>query len=334
MTRWKPLLATFLLAATAAAQTQTATRQRGPVIDMHLHAMPADAYGPPPLGMCTPITMPVWDQAKPYMVVMEDFFKHPACKDPVWSPTTDDALMQETIADMKRSHVVLGMLSGRPKTVALWREHAPADTFLAGLEFDLSKDTAIAIQQLHAAKQLDVLAEIGTQYDGIAPDDPRLEPVWAAAEKMDVPVGIHMGPGPPGAVYGGNPQMRARLGNPLQLEEVLNKHPKLRLYVMHAGYPMIDNLLALLYAYPQVYVDTGVIVYTQPRAAFNDYLRRITDAGFGNRILFGSDQMIWPGAIERSIRVIEENPNLTEGQKRDILYNNAARFLRLPVAAK
>ena len=33
--------------------------------------------------------------------------------------------------------------------------------------------------------------------------------------------------------------------------------------------------------------------------------------------------------IERAVAVIEEAPFLTEEQKRDILYNNAARFLRL-----
>jgi predicted TIM-barrel fold metal-dependent hydrolase len=45
--------------------------------------------------------------------------------------------------------------------------------------------------------------------------------------------------------------------------------------------------------------------------------------------MFGSDQMVWPGVIERSIRIIEEAPFLNQQQKRDILYNNAARFLRL-----
>jgi uncharacterized protein len=45
--------------------------------------------------------------------------------------------------------------------------------------------------------------------------------------------------------------------------------------------------------------------------------------------MFGSDQMVWLGVIERSIAVIEEASFLSEGQKRDILYNNAARFLRL-----
>ena len=66
----------------------------------------------------------------------------------------------------------------------------------------------------------------------------------------------------PGAGY------RARLSSPLLLEDVLVKHPKLRINVMHAGFPMLDDTLALLYAHPQVYVDTGVIFYTQPRPAF------------------------------------------------------------------
>jgi len=39
--------------------------------------------------------------------------------------------------------------------------------------------------------------------------------------------------------------------------------------------------------------------------------------------------MVWPGVIERAVEVIMEAPFLSEDQKRDILYNNAARFLRL-----
>ena len=45
--------------------------------------------------------------------------------------------------------------------------------------------------------------------------------------------------------------------------------------------------------------------------------------------MFGSDQMVWPGAMERGVRVIRNAPLLTAAQQRDILYNNAARFLRL-----
>jgi hypothetical protein len=103
----------------------------------------------------------------------------------------------------------------------------------------------------------------------------------------------------------------------------------LRVYVMHAGFPMLDDMLAMLYQHPQLHVDVGVIVYTQPRPAFYRYLQAIVDAGFAGRVMFGSDQMVWPGAIERSIEVINAAPFLSAAQKRDILYNNAARFLRL-----
>jgi predicted TIM-barrel fold metal-dependent hydrolase len=78
-----------------------------------------------------------------------------------------------------------------------------------------------------------------------------------------------------------------------------------------------------------VYVDVGSIVYTEPRPAFYRFLQEIVEAGYGDRVLFGSDQMIWPGIIEPSIAAIEDAPFLSPAQKRDILYNNAARFLRL-----
>ena len=45
--------------------------------------------------------------------------------------------------------------------------------------------------------------------------------------------------------------------------------------------------------------------------------------------MFGSDSMIWPGLIEEALKTIEAAPFLTRAQKRDILYNNAARFLQL-----
>jgi len=58
-------------------------------------------------------------------------------------------------------------------------------------------------------------------------------------------------------------------------------------------------------------------------------LKRLVDAGFGKRIMFGSDQMAWPGTIEVAIANVESASFLTAEQKRDIFYNNAARFLRL-----
>jgi predicted TIM-barrel fold metal-dependent hydrolase len=53
------------------------------------------------------------------------------------------------------------------------------------------------------------------------------------------------------------------------------------------------------------------------------------DAGLGKRVMFGSDQMEWPETIGLAIDAINAADFLTPEQKRDIFYNNAARFLRL-----
>ncbi|SEB51774.1 Amidohydrolase [Terriglobus roseus] len=127
------------------------------------------------------------------------------------------------------------------------------------------------------------------------------------AEELDLPVAIHLGPGPPGAPYLGAPKHRMSLGDPLLLEPVLAKHPRLRLYVMHAGWPMADHMVALMW-FPQVYVDTAVIDFTQPRAEFWTYLKHLVDAGYGKRIMFGSDQMVWPDAVPSAIDSIRSAP--------------------------
>ncbi len=305
-------------------------QDRLPIIDMHLHALPADAQGPPPLAVCTPIDpFPTWDPSQPYGATFMAMLKKPPCAAPVWSPMTDGELMQQTLAVMERLNVI-GVVSGTPGDVATWRAAAPQRLIPAlMLSIDTATPAPDALRDLHKRGELAVLGEIVTQYQGIMPDDPRLEPYWALAEELDVPVGIHIGPGPPGVIYLGAAGYRGRMHSALTMEEVLVRHPGLRVYIMHAGYPLLDDLLALLYAHPQVYVDVGVIVYTQPRAAFYRYLQGIVDAGFANRVMFGSDQMVWPGVIERAVAVIKEAPFLSTEQKRDILYNNAARFLRL-----
>ncbi len=97
--------------------------------------------------------------------------------------------------------------------------------------------------------------------------------------------------------------------------------------VMAAQADLVD-LLVTLYTYPQVHVDVGAIAVSIPRAAFYRYLQSVVDAGFIDRVLFGSDMFFAPEMQERAIQVIEDADFLTEVQKRAILYDNAARFLR------
>ncbi len=84
-----------------------------------------------------------------------------------------------------------------------------------------------------------------------------------------------------------------------------------------------------MHIYPQVYADVAVIDWIIPRKEFHAYLQALVRAGLGKRLMFGSDEMVWPEAIGLAIEGVESAPFLTRDQKRDIFFNNAARFLRL-----
>lgn len=171
-----------------------------------------------------------------------------------------------------------------------------------------------------------VMAEFSPQYAGLAPNDEKLDPYFSLAEELNIPVGMHIGLGPPGAKYMTSTKYKMSYSRAILLEDALIKHPKLRIYVMHAGWPYLDDIIALLYAYPQVYVDVAVINWFIPKAEFHNYLKRIVEAGFADRIMYGSDEMQWPQSIKESVENIKTADFLTEQQKEDIFYNNAARF--------
>ena len=299
-----------------------------PVLDMHFHSLGAAAQGPPPLGLCLPMeALPTVETGAAWGEAFMAFQKNPQCPDPVWSPETDEELMERSLEIAER-HNVIGVTSG--DRLPEWLARAP-DRIIPGVLFSGGPDSPSvdSLRARFADGRVQVFGEVTIQYRGMEPGDPAFEPYLALAEELDVPVGIHIGTGPPGAPYLGFSAYRARLHSPLLLEEALLRHPDLRLYVMHAGWPMLDDLLALMWAHPQVYVGVGIISWGLPRAEFHRYLRRIVEAGFGKRVMFGSDQMVWPEALEVGIQAVQTADFLTEGQKRDILYNNAARFLRL-----
>ena len=293
----------IVLALILVTSTVATAQSRPPIIDVHVHAYAKD---------------PRWDHK----------VGNPITGQPL-TATNEQSHMRETFAEMKKYNIVKAFVSADYEAVLRWKAAAP-DTVMASYGFDDPATVSLDfLRKEHAAGRLVSISEIGPQYVGLAPNDAKLEPIYALAEQLDIPVGIHIGLSKPGVAYDDSPKYRAALSNPMLLEEVLIRHPKLRIYVMHAGWPMLDQMIALLWAHPQVYVDVAVINWALPRAEFHSYLRRLVDAGFGQRIMFGSDQMVWTDAIGKAIEGIESASFLSEQQKRDIFYNNAVRFFRL-----
>ena len=324
--RWPAFAVLALWMASVPALGVTASRSL-PVIDMHLHASRIRSEVPVPICPGNQLfTYPAVDPKDPPTSLPPS-----DCDRPILSPKSTADLRDGTIAEMRRHNVRRAVLAGTDPLVRDWMAAAPG-LFLPALAPDVfsSPSGLAALRQLHAAGRAAVFAEVGAQYNGLRADDPQLDGFWSLAEELDVPVGIHLGEGIPGQSLGPTAdRYRARLTSPFQLEEVLVKHPRLRLYVMHAASPLTDEMIAMLFEYPTLYVDISANNWNMPRAQFYDQLKRMVDAGFSKRILFGSDQTIWPQGIGLAIRSVQQAPFLTAKQKRDILYNNAARFLRL-----
>ncbi len=281
----------------------------GPIIDMHIHAVDdrSDQIG---------------------MVFQNDL----TGKTHIGSKSAHNQI-EETIAKFREHNIVKAVVSPelsiqKNSPTEAWYDYAP-ETVLMGVPWrELpSIDT---LRQKHAEGKLHILAEVAPMYEGILPTDERLTAYFDLAEELDIPVGYHLFPGgPPGAAYSFAPKLRAAQAKPLQFENILIAHPKMRIYIIHAGWPYLEDMKALMYAHPQVYVDIGVIDWLIPKQEFHNFLKGLVDAGFANRIMYGSDQMIWVDVIDHAIDAVNSADFLTTEQKADIFYYNAARFLRL-----
>lgn len=297
-------IATFLVLLSIPSLVTAQDSYDGPIIDMHMHAYPADIF-------------------------KGKYFPNPISGNGIEN-ATDEKILHATIEAMDSHNIVTAVLSGPLPTVNRWLD-VESDRFLASPHFPRFEPFVDIdeLRRLYESGHLRVMGEITSQYSGMAPADKRLEPYVALAEELGIPFGIHMGLSGRGVTYTEHPDFLIANGRPLLLEPMLVRHPNLRIYVMHAGWPFLDEMKAILWTHPQVYVDISVLNWFIPRAEFHRYLRELIESGFGDKIMFGSDQMIWPDAIDLAIEGIESARFLSEEQKRNIFYNNAARFLRL-----
>lgn len=291
----------FVLPAQGQSQSDQERRpdaQERQIIDVHLHALPIDFF--------------------------------PAHVDTMFGyerPASSQVLMHQTVDQLERFNVTTAVTSGNSVLLAKYKKAAP-DRIIRSLwiPWDIKGDSLRtyldSLDVWHEQGQFKVIGEVLTQYSGIAPSDSILDPLWTFAEREEVPVGIHIND-----FSATCPDSFTDGCTPRALEEVLTEHPDLKVYVMHAGFPHLEDMTRLLDAYPQVYVGATP---TNPKSEkYARYLKGLIEAGHGDRIMFGSDQMVWPELIGDFVRAIEGADFLTEAQKQDIFYDNAARFFGL-----
>ncbi len=284
-----------------AQQATNSTRYEGPIIDVHLHAIDRIAAG----------------QERRYC------FPKPCEGAPTQAKSADD-LKRLTLAAMARKKIVMGILSGpRVDVVLRWTEN-DRTSFRIGIVLLRPDDVPLdTLRALYTSGRAQVLGEIGVQYSAIAIDDPSLGPLFALAHELDLPVHVHV------TGLGGTTDFPVNLGNPLRLVPVLRKYPGLRVYLENAGWPFLEEVTSLMYQYPSVFADVSTILHLIPRTVALKYLHGLRENGLGKRIMFGSDQMVWPEVIDVAVDAIQSANFLAQDEKADIFYNNAARFFRL-----
>lgn len=239
---------------------------------------------------------------------------------------TDEAQITETLRHMDKNNIVKSLPGGTPEMIKKWGEAAP-DRFIPTLELKGNPITPTVkeVRELLETDSIQAIGEILTQYDGIPPNDPRLDPYFSLAEEYDVPAWIHT------CGFGAFiPTFRVKNGNPLLIEDVIERHPDLRLSICHNGFPFKAEIISMLFMYRNLYVDVSAQVWTRPRPVFYDYLKDVLEYSRAyKRVMFGSDQMCWPEAISMAVETIDQAPFLTEDQRRDIFYNNAKKYLKI-----
>lgn len=295
-----------------------------PIFDIHVHTMKVNPAWASPMCPWFLSDMPGADPKE-----KAPFFMNLDCVDPLQPAHSDQEMQDEVIKRIKDFNMTM-VAFGDAEILHNWVNAAPKGRIIPGI--GISNATEMTVEAFRDSMEngfYKVMAEVAPQYQGISPSDPSLDPYFAVAEELGIPVGIHMGTGGNGMANLTQPKYRASLGNPFELEELLARHPNLKIWVMHAGYPMAEEMIALMGANAYVYVDIAGMIWSYPVAEVEWYIKRLVQAGFEKRIIYGTDFMMWPRLFETSMGVIEHAQFLSEDQKRDILFNNAARFFRM-----
>jgi predicted TIM-barrel fold metal-dependent hydrolase len=253
------------------------------------------------------------------------------------SPPRSESFKQALLDAFTAFHLERAVVSGPAAAAVAAAALAPGTLLVgvadgAGSSLPSRAEFATSIQRHRIA----VLGELDGAWDGEPLTATRLEHYLSVAESSGTPVAVFTGVAPRGTVKQ-FPHYRTQLGRPGAVEPILERHPRLRVYLMQAGWPFLADTIALMHVHPEVYADIGNLSANPaiPINEFHAYLGALMRAGLGKRLMFGSglDLTEWAGGIESMVRSIEDAPFLSPSDRTDIFFTNAERFLNLGSAS-
>ncbi len=160
-----------------------------------------------------------------------------------------------------------------------------------------------AVEEIdHAVKDLALKGiKIFPAYNEVAPNDPRLFPIYERCLALDIPITVHMG-------YTTTARAMLEFQRPTLLDEIGLLFPGLKLIVAHLGCQWSYETLMLMEKYPSFYADASMIYFPIDHIART--LSWAKHFGSITRIIYGSDYpLLDPGA---GIQLFRRVPQYTE----------------------
>lgn len=155
---------------------------------------------------------------------------------------------------------------------------------------------------------------------GIYCNDKRLYPLYSYCQQKDIPVTIH-------ASINFSVTKKIDYSHPLYLEEVACDFPKLTIIANHAGWPWVNEMVAVAWKHTNVCLEMGGVspkYMVMPGTGWELFLT-YGNSVLQDQILFATDSII---PHERVVKELDLLP-LKDTVKEKLLYKNALRVLNI-----
>ena len=236
--------------------------------------------------------------------------------------------MRKNRVDMALVLTSYKVTPGRPSTRASVEatRHLKHVWVVAGLSYlNLTSDDLIGLEEFLADGSVRGL-KLYPGYEPFYPADPKLDPVYALAEKFDVPVMIHSGD-----TY--TPKGKIKYSHPLHVDDVAVDHPKVKFVICHVGNPWFRDTMEVVYKNENVYTDISGLVLGNFTDRFESFMRKqftemLVYGVQPSKVLYGTD---WPiSSMDSYLEFMQDLP-IPPADRRKIMWENAAKLFKLPV---
>ena len=247
-----------------------------------------------------------------------------------WGLNVEGRTPEEFIADMDKNGIdkvmiPTGKIKSYTRQVLQWN-------FQTEFIYDMIKDNPTRLYGLHginAEERMDgvreleravkefgfVGAHLHTYGFGLPVNDKRYFPFYAKCVELDVPVIMQIGHSAEA--------MPSEMGRPILLDDIALYFPELRIVAAHTGWPWVEELIAMSWKHPNIFIGTtahGPKYWDKSLVAYMNTKGR----GLG-KVLFGTDYPVlnWPTCLKQ----IEEL-GLKPEAKEQLLYGAGQRVFK------